>query len=103
MILLAFTTGCLLVVYMNHEALSYSRTFVGAGGDAGNHATPMASMSGSLLVAFGLPGRRGGFRTSDTHTSYILWVMEGLRGTTPVFHGGHLSSRYAWHSWCYGR
>jgi hypothetical protein len=61
----------------------------------------MASMSGSLLVAFGLLAclRGGAFpqRAQDTRdTSYILWViMEGLAiGNNPVFHGGHLSSRH---------
>ena len=92
MILLAFTTGMLIgFVYMwTHEALSYSRTFVSA-----LAAMPvivsmlMASMSGSLLVAFGLLAVFGVVRfrnvLKDTRdTSYILWViMEGLAiGTT---------------------
>jgi hypothetical protein len=92
MILLAFTTGMVIgFVYMwTHEALSYSRTFVGA-----LAVMPvivcmlMASMSGSLLVAFGLLAVFGVVRfrnvLKDTRdTSFILWViMEGLAiGTT---------------------
>jgi len=92
MILLAFATGMFIgFVYMwTHEALSYSRTFVGA-----LAVMPviicmlMASMSGSLLVAFGLLAVFGVVRfrnvLKDTRdTSFILWViMEGLAiGTT---------------------
>jgi ABC-type Fe3+ transport system permease subunit len=94
MILLAFTTGMLIgFVYMwTHEALSYSRTFVGA-----LAVMPviismlMASMSGSLLVAFGLLAVFGVVRfrnvLKDTRdTSYILWViMEGLAIGTARF------------------
>src|SRR5215467_14769791 len=92
MLLLAFTTGMVIgFVYMwTHEALSYSRTFVGA-----LAVMPviismmMAAMSGSLLVAFGLLAVFGVVRfrnvLKDTRdTTFILWViMEGLAiGTT---------------------
>ena len=92
MLLLAFTTGMFIgFVYMwTHEALSYSRTFVGA-----LAALPviiamlMAAMSGSLLVVFGLLAVFGVVRfrnvLKDTRdTSFILWViMEGMAiGTT---------------------
>jgi hypothetical protein len=92
MMLLAFTTGMFIgFVYMwTHEALSYSRTFVGA-----LAVMPviismlMACMSGSLLVAFGLLAVFGVVRfrnvLKDTRdTSFILWVItEGLAiGTT---------------------
>ncbi len=92
MILLAFTTGMVIgFVYMwTHEALSYSRTFVGALGVLPVIVSMlMASMSGSLLVAFGLLAVFGVVRfrnvLKDTRdTSFILWViMEGLAiGTT---------------------
>jgi hypothetical protein len=92
MILLAFTTGMFIgFVYMwTHEALSYSRTFVGALAVMPVIvAMLMASMSGSLLVAFGLLAVFGVVRfrnvLKDTRdTSFILWViMEGLAvGTT---------------------
>jgi hypothetical protein len=92
MLLLAFTTGMFIgFVYMwTHEALSYSRTFVGALAVMPVIvAMLMASMSGSLLVAFGLLAVFGVVRfrnvLKDTRdTSYILWViMEGLAiGTT---------------------
>jgi hypothetical protein len=92
MILLAFTTGMFIgFVYMwTHEALSYSRTFVGALAVMPVIiAMLMASMSGSLLVAFGLLAVFGVVRfrnvLKDTRdTSYILWVIvEGLAiGTT---------------------
>ncbi len=92
MILLAFTTGMFIgFVYMwTHEALSYSRTFVGALAVMPVIVSMlMASMSGSLLVAFGLLAVFGVVRfrnvLKDTRdTSYILWViMEGLAiGTT---------------------
>jgi len=87
MILLAFTTGMFIgFVYMwTHEALSYSRTFVGALAVMPVIiAMLMASMSGSLLVAFGLLAVFGVVRfrnvLKDTRdTSFILWViMEGL-------------------------
>lgn len=92
MILLAFTTGMFIgFVYMwTHEALSYSRTFVGALAVMPVIVSMlMACMSGSLLVAFGLLAVFGVVRfrnvLKDTRdTSFILWViMEGLAiGTT---------------------
>src|SRR5215467_4183477 len=92
MILLAFTTGMFIgYVYMwTHEALSYSRTFVGALAVMPVIVSMlMASMSGSLLVAFGLLAVFGVVRfrnvLKDTRdTSFVLWViMEGLAiGTT---------------------
>ena len=92
MILLAFTTGMFIgFVYMwTHEALSYSRTFVGALAVLPVIVSMlMASMSGSLLVAFGLLAVFGVVRfrnvLKDTRdTTFILWViMEGLAiGTT---------------------
>jgi hypothetical protein len=100
MILLAFTTGLFIgYVYMwTHEALSYSRTFVGA-----LAVMPiiismlMASMSGSLLVAFGLLAVFGVVRfrnvLKDTRdTSFILWVItEGLAIGTTRFSAAVLS------------
>jgi hypothetical protein len=94
MILLAFTTGMLIgFVYMwTHEALSYSRTFVGALAVMPVIVSMlMASMSGSLLVAFGLLAVFGVVRfrnvLKDTRdTSYVLWViMEGLAIGTERF------------------
>lgn len=92
MLLLAFTTGMFIgFIYMwTHEALSYSRTFVGALAVLPVIVSMlMASMSGSLLVAFGLLAVFGVVRfrnvLKDTRdTSFILWViMEGLAiGTT---------------------
>ena len=92
MLLLAFATGMFIgFIYMwTHEALSYSRTFVGALGVLPLIVSMlMASMSGSLLVAFGLLAVFGVVRfrnvLKDTRdTSFILWViMEGLAiGTT---------------------
>jgi hypothetical protein len=92
MILLAFTTGMFIgFVYMwTHEALSYSRTFVGALAVMPVIVSMlMACMSGSLLVAFGLLAVFGVVRfrnvLKDTRdTTFILWViMEGLAiGTT---------------------
>jgi hypothetical protein len=87
MIVLAFTLGMFIgYIYMwTHEALSYSRTFVGA-----LAVLPLivamliASMAASLLVAFGLLAVFGVVRfrnvLKDTRdTSYILWViMEGM-------------------------
>jgi uncharacterized protein DUF4956 len=92
MLVLAFTTGLLIgFVYMwTHEALSYSRTFVGALAVMPVIVSMlMASMSGSLLVAFGLLAVFGVVRfrnvLKDTRdTTFVLWViMEGLAiGTT---------------------
>src|SRR3974390_2247811 len=92
MIVLGFSLGLLIgFVYMwTHEALSYSRTFVGA-----LAVLPlimdmmMAAMFGSLLVAFGLLAVFGVVRfrnvLKDTRdTTFILWaIVEGLAvGTT---------------------
>ncbi len=101
MLLLAFTTGMFIgFVYMRtHEALSYSRTFVGALAVLpGIVAMLMAAMSGSLIVAFGLLAVFGVVRfrnvLKDTRdTSYILWVMmEGLAIGTGRFSVALLSS-----------
>jgi hypothetical protein len=87
MLAMAFAIGLLIgFIYMwTHEALSYSRTFVSA-----LAVLPliismmMASMSGSLLVAFGMLAVFGVVRfrnvLKDTRdTSFILWVIvEGL-------------------------
>ena len=92
MIVLAFSLGLLIgFVYMwTHEALSYSRTFVGALAVLPLiMAMLMAAMFGSLLVAFGLLAVFGVVRfrnvLKDTRdTSFILWaIVEGLAvGTT---------------------
>jgi hypothetical protein len=101
MVLLAFTTGMLIgFVYMwTHEALSYSRTFVGALAVMPVIVSMlMASMSGSLLVAFGLLAVFGVVRfrnvLKDTRdTSYILWVItEGLAIGTGRFSTAVVSS-----------
>lgn len=94
MLLLAFTSGLFIgFVYMwTHEALSYSRTFVGALAVLPSIvAMLMAAMSGSLLVAFGLLAVFGVVRfrnvLKDTRdTSFILWVIvEGLAVGTGRF------------------
>jgi hypothetical protein len=92
MVVLAFSLGLLIgFVYMwTHEALSYSRTFVGALAVLPLIiAMLMAAMFGSLLVAFGLLAVFGVVRfrnvLKDTRdTSFILWaIVEGLAvGTT---------------------
>jgi hypothetical protein len=92
MIVLAFSLGLLIgFVYMwTHEALSYSRTFVGALAVLPLIiAMLMAAMFGSLLVAFGLLAVFGVVRfrnvLKDTRdTSFVLWaIVEGLAvGTT---------------------
>jgi hypothetical protein len=108
MMLLAFTTGLLIgFVYMwTHEALSYSRTFVGALAVMPVIVSMlMASMSGSLLVAFGLLAVFGVVRfrnvLKDTRdTSFVLWViMEGLaigttRFSTAVLSGAGIGSAF---------
>ncbi len=91
-IALAFAVGLFIgFVYMwTHEALSYSRTYVGA-----LAVLPlivsllMLSMAGNLFVAFGLLGVFGVVRfrnvLKDTRdTTFILWsIMEGVAiGTT---------------------
>ena len=94
MVLLAFSTGIFIgFVYMwTHEALSYSRTFVGAlAALPGSVAMLVAAMSGSLLVVFGLLAVFGVVRfrnvLKDTRdTAFILWViMEGLAVGTSRF------------------
>src|SRR5689334_5316175 len=94
MIVLAFTIGLLIgFIYMwTHEALSYSRTFVGALAILPVMvAMLMAAMSGSLLVMFGLLAVFGVVRfrnvLKDTRdTSFILWVVtEGLAVGTSRF------------------
>jgi len=101
MIVLAFTTGMFIgFVYMwTHEALSYSRTFVGALAVMPVIVSMlMASMSGSLLVAFGLLAVFGVVRfrnvLKDTRdTTFILWViMEGLAIGTTRFSTAALSA-----------
>jgi len=92
MIVLGFSLGLLIgFVYMwTHEALSYSRTFVGALAVMPLiMAMMMAAMFGSLLVAFGLLAVFGVVRfrnvLKDTRdTTFILWaIVEGLAvGTT---------------------
>jgi hypothetical protein len=92
MIVLGFSLGLLIgFVYMwTHEALSYSRTFVGALAVMPLiMAMMMAAMFGSLLVAFGLLAVFGVVRfrnvLKDTRdTVFILWaIVEGLAvGTT---------------------
>jgi hypothetical protein len=94
MIVLAFTTGMFVgFIYMwTHEALSYSRTFVGALAVLPIIvAMLMAAMSGSLIVIFGLLAVFGVVRfrnvLKDTRdTSFILWVVvEGLAIGTSRF------------------
>ncbi|MGO8930132.1 MAG: DUF4956 domain-containing protein [Limisphaerales bacterium] len=94
MVLLALTTGMYIgFIYMwTHQALSYSRTYVGA-----IAAMPvivamlMAAMSGNVLVVFGLLAVFGVVRfrnvMKDTRdTTFILWViMEGLAIGTARF------------------
>jgi hypothetical protein len=86
-IFLAFAAGLVIgFVYMwTHEALSYSRTFVGALAMLPLLvAMMMVAMAGSLIVAFGLLGVFGVVRfrnvLKDTRdTTFILWaIMEGL-------------------------
>ncbi len=93
-IVFAFTVGMLIgFVYMwTHEALSYSRTFVGALAVLPLLvSTMMLAMANSLVVAFGLLGVFGVVRfrnvLKDTRdTSYILWaIMEGMALGTQRF------------------
>jgi hypothetical protein len=91
-IVLAFAVGLFIgFVYMwTHEALSYSRTYVGALAVMPLIvALLMVSMAGNLFVAFGLLGVFGVVRfrnvLKDTRdTTFILWsIMEGVAiGTT---------------------
>jgi hypothetical protein len=87
MLVLAFSIGIFVgFIYMwTHEALAYSRTFVGALAVLPLIVSMlMASMSGSLLVVFGLFAVFGVVRfrnvLKDTRdTSFVLWViMEGM-------------------------
>jgi hypothetical protein len=87
MLALAFSIGISVgFVYMwTHEALAYSRTFVGALAMLPLIVSMlMASMSGSLMVVFGLFAVFGVVRfrnvLKDTRdTAFILWViMEGM-------------------------
>jgi hypothetical protein len=86
-IVFAFAVGMIIgFAYMwTHEALSYSRTFVGALAILPLLvAMMMIAMSNSLVVAFGLLGVFGVVRfrnvLKDTRdTSFILWaIMEGM-------------------------
>jgi hypothetical protein len=91
-IVLAFAVGLFIgFVYMwTHEALSYSRTYVGALGVMPLIvAMLMLAMAGNVFVAFGLLGVFGVVRfrnvLKDTRdTMFILWaIMEGVAvGTT---------------------
>jgi hypothetical protein len=87
MLVLAFSIGIFAgFIYMwTHEALAYSRTFVGALAMLPMIvAMLMAAMSGSLIIVFGMLAVFGVVRfrnvLKDTRdTSFILWVvMEGL-------------------------
>ncbi|HWX22015.1 MAG TPA: DUF4956 domain-containing protein [Candidatus Binatia bacterium] len=86
-IVLAFGIGMLIgYIYMwTHEALSYSRTFVGALAVMPLIVSMlMVAMAGNLFVAFGLLGVFGVVRfrnvLKDTRdTSFILWaIVEGV-------------------------
>lgn len=91
-IVLAFAVGMFIgFVYMGtHEALSYSRSYVGALGVMPLIvAMLMLAMAGNVFVAFGLLGVFGVVRfrnvLKDTRdTVFILWaIMEGVAiGTT---------------------
>jgi len=98
-IVLAFAVGLFIgFVYMwTHEALSYSRTFVGALGVMPLIvAMLMLAMAGNLFVAFGLLGVFGVVRfrnvLKDTRdTVFILWaIMEGVAIGTTRFSTGAL-------------
>jgi hypothetical protein len=86
-IVFAFAVGLIIgFVYMwTHEALSYSRTFVGALAMLPLLVSMMmVAIASSLVVAFGLLGVFGVVRfrnvLKDTRdTSFILWsIMEGM-------------------------
>jgi Domain of unknown function (DUF4956) len=86
-IVFAFAVGMIIgFIYMwTHEALSYSRTFVGALAMLPLLVSMMmVAMASSLIVAFGLLGVFGVVRfrnvLKDTRdTSFILWsIMEGM-------------------------
>ena len=100
-IVLAFAIGMFIgFVYMwTHEALSYSRTFVGALGMMPLVvAMLMLAMAGNIFVAFGLLGVFGIVRfrnvLKDTRdTIFILWaVMEGVAIGTTRFSTGALGA-----------
>ena len=100
-IVLAFAVGMFIgFVYMwTHEALSYSRTFVGALGVMPLIvAMLMLAMAGNLFVAFGLLGVFGVVRfrnvLKDTRdTVFILWaIMEGVAIGTTRFSTGALGA-----------
>jgi hypothetical protein len=87
MMVLAFAVGLFMgFIYMwTHDALSYSRTFVGALAILPLIvAMLMLAMAGNIFVAFGLLGVFGVVRfrnvLKDTRdTSFILWgIMEGV-------------------------
>jgi hypothetical protein len=87
MLILAFSIGIFAgFIYMwTHEALAYSRTFVGALAVLPMIVSMlMAAMSGSLVVVFGLLAVFGVVRFRNVlkdsrDTSFVLWViMEGL-------------------------
>ena len=108
-IFLAFAAGLVIgFVYMwTHEALSYSRTFVGALAMLPLLvAMMMVAMAGSLIVAFGLLGVFGVVRfrnvLKDTRdTTFILWANYG--GTRHRHHAllhrpsGHAGRRRSLH------
>jgi len=94
MIAMAFGAGMAIgFVYMwTHEALSYSRTFVGALAVLPLIAAMLlVAMVGSLVVAFGLLGVFGVVRfrnvLKDTRdTCFVLWsIMEGMAIGTSRF------------------
>jgi len=100
-IVLAFAVGLFIgFVYMwTHEALSYSRTFVGALGMMPLIvAMLMLAMAGNLFVAFGLLGVFGVVRfrnvLKDTRdTVFILWaIMEGVAIGTTRFSTGAMAA-----------
>jgi hypothetical protein len=100
-IVLSFAVGMVIgFVYMwTHEALSYSRTFVGALAVLPLIVAMMiVAMAGSLIVAFGLLGVFGVVRfrnvLKDTRdTSFILWgIMEGMAIGTMRFSTAFLAA-----------
>lgn len=100
-IVLAFAVGMFIgFIYMwTHEALSYSRTFVGALGMMPLVvAMLMLAMAGNIFVAFGLLGVFGVVRfrnvLKDTRdTIFILWaIMEGVAIGTTRFSTGALAA-----------
>src|SRR5580692_2440050 len=100
-IVLAFAVGMFIgFVYMwTHEALSYSRTFVGALGMMPLVvAMLMLAMAGNIFVAFGLLGVFGIVRfrnvLKDTRdTIFILWaIMEGVAIGTTRFSTGAMGA-----------